>query len=113
MAHGMLAISMPTLFNKLGLDEQDVKWYHLAACINMPINWFYDDYEIDKELAKQVDQICMHCPVIKQCHAEGVEKKEKGVRGGVYLDLGRPNKQHNEHKDPETWKKLKKLHGKN
>jgi Transcription factor WhiB len=113
MEPGILTTSMPTLFNKLGLDEQDVKWYHLAACKNMPINWFYDDYEIDKELAKQVDQICMHCPVIKQCYLEGIKNKEKGVRGGVYMDLGRPDKQHNSHKTTEMWKQLKKFHGKN
>jgi hypothetical protein len=106
-------ISLPSLFDQLGIDEQDVKWYHLAACKNMSINWFYDDYEVDKELAKQIDQVCMHCPVLKQCHAEGVKNKEKGVRGGVYMDLGRPDKQHNSHKTPETWKELKKLHGKN
>jgi hypothetical protein len=106
---------MPNSFDKIGIgiDEKDLKWYHLAACNNMSINWFYDDYEVDKELAKQVDQICMHCPVIKQCYAEGVKDKEKGVRGGVYMDLGRPDKQHNDHKDAETWKRLKKLHGKN
>ena len=104
---------MSQILKELGIDAQDLKWYHLAACKNMSINWFYDDYEIDKELAKQVDQICMHCPVIKQCHAEGIENKEKGVRGGVYMDLGRPDKQHNSHKDPEIWKQLKKLHGKN
>jgi hypothetical protein len=105
---------MPNLFDPIGIgiDEQDLKWYHLAACNNMPINWFYDEYEADKELAKQVDQICMHCPVIRQCHAEGVAYKEKGVRGGVYMDLGRPDKQHNSHKEPEIWKRLKKLHGK-
>ena len=51
---------MPSLFDALGVDEQDVKWYHLAACNTMSINWFYDDYESDKELAKQVDQICLH-----------------------------------------------------
>ena len=63
---------MKNLFDRtgIGIDELDLKWYHLAACNNMPINWFYDDYETDKELAKQVDQICMHCPVIKQCHKE-------------------------------------------
>jgi hypothetical protein len=105
---------MPNSFDPvgIGIDEQDLKWYHLAACNNMPINWFYDDYETDVELAKQVDQICMHCPVIQQCHAEGVQNKEKGVRGGVYMDLGRPDKQHNAHKEPEVWKRLKKLHGK-
>ena len=104
---------MPNLINELGLDEQDVKWYHFAACKNMPINWFYDDYENDKELAKQVDQICLHCPVFKQCHSDGIEFKEKGVRAAVYMDLGRPDKQHNSHKTPEIWKQIKKLHGKN
>ena len=113
MVRGTLVINMPSLFKKLGIDEQDVKWYHLASCKNMSINWFYDDYENDKELAKQIDQVCLSCPVIKQCHAEGIENKEKGVRGGVYMDLGRPDKQHNSHKDQETWKKLKKIHGKN
>ena len=96
-----------------GIDYEDIKWYHLASCTNMSINWFYDDYESDKELAKQIDQICLHCPVIKQCYVEGIENKEKGVRGGVYMDLGRPDKQHNLHKDPEIWKQLKKIHGKN
>jgi hypothetical protein len=102
---------MPSIFNTLGLDEQDVKWYHLAACSGMSINWFYDLYETDKEHAKQVDQFCMHCPVIKMCHEEGVKNKEKGVWGGVYLDLGRPDKTLNAHKTPEVLKQLKKLHG--
>jgi len=104
---------MPDIINNLGIDPLDIKWYHFAACNNMSINWFYDDYESDKELAKQVDQVCLHCPVIKKCHSEGVKNKEKGVWGGVFMDLGRPDKQHNEHKDPETWKRLKKLHAKN
>lgn len=103
-------ISMTDLFDELGIDELDVKWYHLSACKNMSINWFYDDYESDKELAKQIDQVCLHCPVVKQCHDEGVANKEKGVWGGVFMDLGRPDKQHNSHKDTETWKQLKKVH---
>jgi len=110
---GRLAISMPGLFSHLGIDEVDIKWYHLAACTNMSINWFYDDYESDKELAKQIDQVCLHCPVIKQCHKEGVANKEFGVRGGIFMDLGRIDKQNNSHKDPEIWSQLKKIHGKN
>jgi len=108
---------MPSLFSQLGLDEQDVQWYHLAACNGMTtdpnFDWFYDLYEVDKEAAKQVDQICLHCPVIKMCHSEGVKNKEKGVWGGIYMDLGRVDKQNNSHKTPEIWKQLKKLHGKN
>lgn len=102
---------MPNLFDFLGIDEQDIKWYHLAACTNMPINWFYDDYESNKELAKQSDQVCLHCPVIKMCHAEGIKNKEKGVWGGIFMDLGRPDKENNSHKTPEHWKQLRKLHG--
>jgi hypothetical protein len=79
----------------------------------MPIDWFYDNYETDKELAKQADQVCLHCPVIKMCHEQGVMNKEKGVWGGIYMDLGRPDKQYNSHKEPEIWKQLKKAHGKN
>jgi len=102
---------MPDSFNHLGIDELDIKWYHLAACKEMPINWFYDEYENDKELAKQIDQVCLHCPVIKMCHQQGVKNKEKGVWGGIYMDLGRPDKQHNSHKDSIIIKKIKNLHG--
>ena len=55
----------------------------------------------------------MHCPVVKQCYAEGVRGKEKGVWGGIYLNLGRVDHDYNKHKTPEIWKALKKLHGKN
>ena len=105
--------SMPNYSSFNGIDYEDIKWYHLAACTNMSINWFYDDYESDKELAKQIDQVCLHCPVIKQCHAEGIKGKEKGVWGGIFMDLGRPDKQYNSHKDSTIWKQLKKIHGKN
>ena len=104
---------MSQLLNQLGIDSQDLKWYHLSACKNMNINWFYDDYETDKILAATVDQVCLACPVIKQCHSEGVENKERGVWGGVYLNLGRTDKQNNTHKTKETWLQLKKIHGKN
>ncbi|CAB5218212.1 WhiB-like iron-sulfur binding domain containing protein [uncultured Caudovirales phage] len=96
-----------------GVDYEDIEWYHLAACKGQPINWYYDDYEADKQLATQIDQVCMHCPVVKDCYFEGVKGKEKGVWGGVYMDLGRLDKQHNSHKTPEILKQLKKLHGKN
>lgn len=102
---------MQTSYN--GIDYEDLRWYHLSACKDMPINWFYDDYEADKQLAAQIDQMCMHCPVVKQCYAEGLSNKERGVWGGVYLDIGRPDKQHNSHKESDIWKRLRKLHGKN
>jgi hypothetical protein len=104
---------MSDLVKELGLEEDKVQWYHLAACKNTDINWFYDNYETDPELAKQIDQMCLHCPVVKQCYENGVQGKEKGVWGGVYMDLGRTDHDYNKHKTPEDWKALKKLHGKN
>jgi hypothetical protein len=102
---------MSDIVTQLGLDHETLKWYQLAACKNADINWFYDKYETDKELALQVDQMCMHCPVAKYCLEEAVENKEKGVWGGVYLDLGRVDRLNNSHKTPEVWKELKKIHG--
>lgn len=104
---------MSSILKSLGIDEEDLKWYHLSACINMSINWFYDDYENDKVIAKTVDEVCLNCPVIKQCYKEGVEMKEFGVRGGIFMDLGRIDKQNNSHKIKEDWDALKKIHGKN
>ena len=102
---------MSNLIEELGLEEDRVEWYHLAACKNMSINWFYDDYETSKAHAEQVDQICLSCPVSKFCLEEGIANKEYGVWGGVYLNLGRIDKDQNSHKTPEHWKKLRKIHG--
>ena len=102
---------MSSLLSLLGLDQEDVKWYHLAACRNMHVNNFYDNYENDQRLAKQIDEMCMVCPVVKACYAEGARNKEKGVWGGIYMDLGRVDKQNNSHKTSEIWKRLKKIHG--
>jgi hypothetical protein len=104
---------MSKILKELGIDEEDVRWYHLAACKNMVINWFYDDYENDKILASTTDQVCLNCPVIKQCYADGVKMKEFGVRGGVFMNLGRIDKQNNSHKTKEVWAQLKSIHGKN
>ena len=53
-------------------------------------------------------------PPIHLVHAgKKVQGKEKGVWGGVYMDLGRTDHDYNKHKTPEDWKALKKLHGKN
>lgn len=102
---------MSNIIEELGLDPDNVKWYQLAACSGTDINMFYDDYESDKFLSIQVDEMCLHCPVIKQCYNEGVQNKERGVWGGVYLDLGRIDKEHNSHKTQDTWKRLKAIHG--
>jgi hypothetical protein len=102
---------MSEIIDALGMMPEDVRWYHLAACRNMHVNNFYDFYENDQKLAMQIDEMCMVCPVAQQCYTEGVRNKEKGVWGGIFMDLGRVDKQNNTHKTPEVWKRLKKIHG--
>ena len=104
---------MPDIISDMGLNEDELKWYQLAACKNMEINWFYDSYESDIHIAKQADEVCLHCPVVKTCFKQGKLNKEYGVWGGVYLHLGRVDKSANVHKTDETWKRLGEIHGSN
>lgn len=102
---------MSDIISDLGLDEDYLKWYQFAACNNMETNWFYDTYESDVHVARQTDNVCLHCPVAKRCFIEGTSNKEFGVWGGVYLNLGRIDKSSNSHKTDETWSLLKDIHG--
>ena len=118
---------MSDILKALGVDAEDLRWYHLAACNGLidtvhknnngdkkthELDPFFDAYESDPVVALQVDQICLNCPVIKQCYNFGVETKSMGVFGGVYLNLGKPDKKFNGHKTPDVWKAFKKIHGK-
>ena len=102
---------MSDIVSDLGLDEDDLRWYQFAACNNMETNWFYDLYETDIHIAKQVDQLCYHCPVSNTCLVEGKRNKEFGVWGGIYLDLGRIDKPANSHKERQDWERLEGIHG--
>ena len=101
---------MSDIISDLGLDEENLRWYQFAACNSMETNLFYDLYETDIHIARQVDQICYHCPVSSTCLNEGIDNREFGVWGGIYLDLGRVDKTSNSHKEEEDWTKLEKIH---
>lgn len=118
---------MSELLKQLGIDPEDLKWYHLAACNGMmksihdnnntgkmthELDPFFDAYESDAVIQVQVDQICLACPVAKQCFKFGTDTKSDGVFGGIYLYRGKIDKRFNSHKTPEVWKALKKIHGK-
>lgn len=100
-----------SILSELGIEAEDLRWYHLAACNNMHVNLFYDDYEVDEIVAANTDQTCLSCPVIRQCLNEGIANKERGVWGGVYLHLGRVDKVNNDHKTDEVWEQLEGIHG--
>ena len=98
---------MVSIFDLLGLDEEILEWQDLAICKGIPTDSFYDDYEADETLAKVIDDTCLSCPVMKQCLQHGIENKEHGVWGGVYLYSGTADQNRNRHKTQEIWEVIR------
>lgn len=109
MVYGSYRKSMSDILNNLGIDEEDFDWFHLAICRGMDTNLFYDKYETDNNIAKNIDEMCISCPVIEICYRSGIDNNEYGVWGGVFLNSGLIDKSKNLHKTPEIWKRLRKL----
>lgn len=103
---------MSNLLEGFGIDPEDFEWQDVALCrgISLP-NIFYELYESDARIAVNADEMCMSCPVAKFCFESGVENKEIGCWGGVYLDKGRIDDVRNMHKTEEVWERLKGIHG--
>lgn len=99
---------MSSILNDLGLDSEDFKWTDLAICRGMDTNLFFDKYEIDINIAKNIDEACLNCPVISYCYESGVDNSDHGVWGGVYLNSGSIDRSKNLHKTQDTWKRLRK-----
>ena len=87
-----------SIIELLGLDEEDFSWQDLSLCRGMDPEWFCDKYEASSKIAKQVDQICLSCPVMSECLQWGLDNSEWGVWGGIYLTSGKPDKNRNAHK---------------
>jgi len=102
--------NMSNILNDLGIDKDIVKWYDLALCLGMDTNLFFDKYETDINIANNIDNACLSCPVIAMCHEYGVENDNYGVWGGVYLNSGDVDKARNAHKTKDMWKKIKEKH---
>lgn len=77
-----------------------------ALCLNMDTNLFFDKYEEDKEVAVNVDSLCVRCPAQRQCLAYAVSNQEWGVWGGIYFEGGKMSKEFNSHKSKEDWFKI-------
>lgn len=101
---------MSNILNDLGIDPEDFSWMDVAVCQGMDHNLFYDTYENDINIAKNIDEMCLSCPVVKMCYDHGIANDEQGVWGGIYIYAGAIDKQRNMHKTPEVWKRLKKKH---
>lgn len=91
----------------LGIDLDDLEWQDLSLCPGMDTNLFYDGYESDENVAKMVDELCLSCPVMKQCLERGIENNEWGVWGGIYLTSGKQDINRNSHKTPDVWEQIR------
>lgn len=96
-----------SLLDDLGIEAADFVWQDLALCVGLDANLFFDSYETDVEVAKQVDECCLSCPVMKECSAKGLNG-EYGVFGGVYWNgSGKPDFNRNAHKTDAVWAKIR------
>lgn len=93
------------IFEALGLDIDELDWQDLALCRGMDTNMFYEGYD-DEQESHIVDEICLSCPVMKQCLQQGIENSEYGVWGSVYLVSGKKDDNKNKYKSPETLKRI-------
>jgi hypothetical protein len=113
---------MSEILEKLGLDEDNVAWQDLAACKNIVsvsesesgekkiFDPMFDSYENDSApyaVRNAIDELCLSCPVQKICYDYGTRNGEPGVWGGVYLSNGKADRSRNDHKNKETWKRLR------
>lgn len=98
---------MSNILDELGFEEDNINWWDIAACKGIDTNLFYDTYENDINIAKNIDEACLSCPVLKICYQTGLENNEYGVWGGVYLNSGQIDKSKNLHKTKEIWKRLR------
>ncbi len=85
-----------------------MRWEAYATCRNgIDPASFFDKYESNVNTARVVDQMCLSCPVVKQCYEEGVENRSYGVWGGVFLKAGKEDRENNQHKTPDIWSAIR------
>lgn len=92
-------------------DVTKFTWRDLALCKNLEDpDILFEGYEGDPQLAAAVDEMCLSCPVARECNAYGIETKSWGQWGGWYLAAGKISKQYNAHKDTLVVERLAKIH---
>jgi hypothetical protein len=84
-------------------------WLSEALCAGTDTELYFDLYELDQEVAKDIDRRCLSCPVIKQCFDSGVKTESFGVWGGVFLNDGKLDNVRNSHKSQEVWERVLNL----
>lgn len=87
--------------------EEDMSWTNDANCIGR--YKMFDNYEKGGIYAHEADQMCLNCPVIKECFDFG-SRGAHGQWGGVFWNgSGQPDLKANEHKTPEYIAKVEEM----
>lgn len=88
------------------MSDEEISWVEDASCKDLDTSLFFEQYENDADMARIVDNICIECPVAKECFEYGCSSNSWGLWGGVFLVEGKPDNSRNAHKDKETWEKV-------
>lgn len=102
-----LANPLISYLDKLNIDPDELEWQDLSLCDGADTEEFFDKYERSPRLAQQVDEMCLACPVMKQCTEFAQRRGETGVWGAVYYVNGRADRYKNAHKTAEVWQRIK------
>lgn len=102
-----MTLETSVVFDVLGLDADDLEWQDLSICVGQDVARFYEKYEASPRTAKITDQMCLSCPVRKECLQAGIENNEWGVWGGVYLENGKMSENKNAHKTQDIWESIR------
>lgn len=107
---------MSDMLYALSVNPDQPSWEDFAACRGMTIDpdhdYFFEGYEQDEETARNIDKMCLGCPVIGPCDKMSVTGKMEGVWGGAYrTPTGKIDFLRNKHKTDEDWKLLEERLG--
>lgn len=78
--------------------SEDLSWKYEGACVNAPIDLFFDGYLKDSDVAASVDDLCSSCPVKQECMKYAKKTEATGVWSGMYLQQGKYHRGSNNHK---------------
>jgi hypothetical protein len=95
------------ILNEFGIDEADVDWKDFAYCKSIDPRYFDRFYQDTPKLRPIVDDLCLSCPVLKECGIAAVTNRESYVWAGTFFDNGVPVPEMNDHKTEEFKNRLK------
>jgi hypothetical protein len=102
-----LTLETLSVHDALGIDPDEAEWQDFALCAGQDVWRWYEGYEQSSRIAKVTDEVCLSCPVRKECLSAVIENGEWGCWGGVFLSNGKVDKNKNAHKTVDIWNEIR------